>query len=446
MKIGWLTVTAAVFAMALLFAALANGDYAAAQTTDAPTSVPTATPNADSGVQDLPPIQGKVNPPQYSNIDSSLNGIMQQAQSGRFSAQAAAANAPVHSGASVGVTLYITEGHAQDIWDWLEESGASPRNMGANYIEAYIPVSLLAEASQEEGVVSVRTIVPPQPAQGVVVSEGVAAHGASAWHNAGYKGQGVKIGVIDVGFEGFRGLMGTELPESVEARCYTDIGVFTSNLADCTDSEDSESARKHGTAVTEAIYDIAPEANYYISNTYSYGDLLDAVEWMASQDVDVINMSLGWTFNGPGDGTSPYSHSPLRTLDTAVAGGITWVNAAGNGARRNWFGPFANPDFNNDEWHNFEGEDECNTVTIDLEPEDSFTAQLRWADAWGGASNDLDLYLIGLTASGTFFLSDARASSENNQFGGGNHIPYERIRLDYGDIPNGEYCLAVSIF
>jgi len=446
MKIAWLTVTTAVFAMALLFGALANGDTAVAQTADTPTPVPTAEQTDGSSVQDLPPIEGKINPPQYPNMDSNLNRIVQQTQSGQFTAQAAAESAPMHSGASVAVTLYITEGYADAISDYLTDNGTSPRNIGVDYIEAYIPVSLLAEVSQQEGVISVRTIIPPQPAQGAVVSEGVAAHGVPAWHAADIKGQGIKIGVIDVGFEGFRGLMGTELPASVEARCYTDVGVHTSVIEDCTDSDDRESTRKHGTAVTEAIFDIAPDAAYYIANTYSYGDLLDAVEWMASRDVGVINVSLGWSFNGPGDGTSPFTSSPLRTVDVAVARGITWVNAAGNGARTNWFGPFANPDFNNDDWHNFEGGDECNNVTIDLEPQERFTAQLRWADAWGGASNDLDLHLIGPTASGLFFLSDAVASSENAQFGGGSHIPYERIRLEYGEIPNGEYCLAVRIF
>ena len=39
----------------------------------------------------------------------------------------------------------------------------------------------------------------------------------------------------------------------------TPVGVFTFNLADCADSEDSEGRRIHGTAVSEALFDIAPE-------------------------------------------------------------------------------------------------------------------------------------------------------------------------------------------
>ena len=437
MKIIWLTVTAAVFAMAFLFAALANGDSAVAQTADTPTPEATAESSDDFGDQQLPPIEGKLKPPQFPNMDSNLNRIVQQAQTGQVSAQAAAANAPVHSGASVGVTLYITEGHTQDIWDWLEESGASPRNIGADYIEAYIPVSLLSDASQQEGVVSVRTIIPPQPAQGTVVSEGVAAHGASAWHNAGYKGQGVKIGIIDTGFEGFRGLMGTELPSTVEVRCYTEIGVFTSNLADCTDSEDSESTRKHGTAVTEAIFDIAPEATYYIANTSSWDDLIATAEWMVQQDVDVINHSVGWIWQGPGDGTSPFSNAVVVGVNTAVAGGITWVNSAGNDAKDTWFGRFSNPDFVNDGYHNFNGAVECNTVFIpELNGDEKFTAQLRWDDRWFGATRDLDLYLFDVSN-----LSIPVESSEDEQAGGSRHIPREI--LSYKPPSAGEYCLAV---
>ena len=232
-----------------------------AQSADTPTPEPAAEPGFDIGEEQLPPIEGKLNPPKYPNMDSNLNRIVEQVESGQFTAQAAAANAPIHREESVAVTLYITEGYAQDVWHYLEQSGASPRNIGIDYIEAYVPVSLLPDASTQQGVISIRTIIPPQPHQGAVVSDGAALHGAPAWHSAGYRGQGVKIGIIDDGFQGFRSLMGTELPASVEARCYTDIGVYTSSLADC----DNTDASEHGTAVTESAFDIAPEATYYIA-------------------------------------------------------------------------------------------------------------------------------------------------------------------------------------
>ena len=439
-----LSLSLALAASALLLIGLLAGSRSAsvhAQQGGAPTPTPTTEPGPVFDIQILP-TEGKISPPKYPNLDSDLNHIIEQARTGRLTARAAAANAPIHREESVAVTLYITEGYAQDVWNYLEQSGASPRNIGADYIEAYIPVSLLAEASEQEGVVGIRTIVPPHPYQGTIVSGGVAAHGVPSWHAAGYKGRDVKIGVIDLSFKGFAGLMGSELPATVQARCYASVGNFTTNLSDCISTSSPERSRRHGTGVTEALFDIAPLADYYISDAGSYRDLLNTVNWMVSQGVDVINMSLAWGFDGPGDGTSYYSNAPLKSVDAAVTGGIIWVNGAGNSAKDSWYGAFEDSD--SDGLHEFNASgNECNRVTIDLDPLEGFTAQLRWADSWGGASKDLNLYLIPVSAS-TISLSDAVAISTRSQSGGGNHTPNETIRIGHGDIINGEYCLAVN--
>ena len=302
-------VLSAATSLAVLLMLVAGSDsIVRAQTPDTPTPETTQGPGDWDGVENLTPIEGERNPPTYPNMDSNLNRIVQQVQTGQNTARAAAANAPLSREESVAVTIYVTEGFAAAIVAFLESNGASPRNVATDYVEAYVPVSLLPDTSEQEGVISIRSIIPPQPAQGTTSSEAASAHGATAWHSAGFKGQGVRIGVIDTGFSGFRVLMGSELPSSVEARCYTDIDTFTHNLAEC-DNADTSS---HGTAVTEAAFDIAPEATYYIANPISYGDLAVAVDWMIDHDVDIINHSVGWIWSGPGDGTSPYSNSTLK--------------------------------------------------------------------------------------------------------------------------------------
>lgn len=415
-------------------------NVALAQTADTPTPVPTVTPTPEqpdeSAIHDLLALEGKLNPPQYPNMDSNLNQLVQEAEQGGLTAQAmtaAAGSAPIHREQSVAVTLYIEDGYVNAIAAYLEDNGASPRNIGTDYIEAYVPVSLLPGASEQEGVLSIRTIIPPQQAQGMVVSEGAALHGAPAWHAADIRGQGTKIGVIDAGFEGFSLLMGTELPVTVQARCYTDIGEFSSSLSGCDNSGESE----HGTAVTETVFDIAPEANYFISNPISYGDLTSTIRWMVEQDVDVINYSLTDLWQGPGDGTSPFSNSVFVSVNTAVTGSITWVSATGNHARDTWFGT---PDMkpivpgSSIRWQHWNGTDHNNCMR--LTGGEAIIVQLRWDDTWNGARIDLDLVLWDSAFNIVGSSRDIQAGLLNRD------IPREVIF--YTPVASGSYCLTVT--
>ena len=273
-------------------------------------------------------------PQNYPNLSSSLDQMVSNFESRESTAREAAEAAPLSDGPSVAVTIYLS-GHVADVEQFLLDNGGDPRNVGEDYIEAYVPVWLLGELSEQPGVLRVQEIIPPQPEYGPITSQGVSAHLTGPWHQAGYDGEGVKVGIIDVGFAGFRDLMGSELPATVTARCYTDVGVFTANLADCGDSY-------HGTAVAEAVVDMAPGVELYISAPGSRGDLREAVDWMISQGVSVISRSMSFLlYDGPGDGTSPFSNAVLRRVDQAVGEGTVWVNSAGNYAQKSWFAPFA---------------------------------------------------------------------------------------------------------
>ena len=293
----------------------------------------------------------------YPKLGSMLDQLVAEFETGDASARTADAGDPSHWESSVAVTIYLIPENVDAVVSFLEDNGGSPRNVGEDYIEAYVPTSLLGQTSEQPGVLRVREITPPLPAQSAltVAGHGPPAHGSAAWNEAGYRGDGIKVGLIDVGFEGISDLMGTELPVTVVARCYTDTGVFTQKLADC------ENDRYHGTLAAESVIDIAPEVSLYIANPRSFGDLRNTVEWMISEDVLVINQSVIWTFDGPGDGTSPYNDSPLKTVDRAVAAGIIWTNSAGNHADKTWFGAYSDPE--DDDFINFNGTD----ASIDMQ-------------------------------------------------------------------------------
>ena len=386
----------------------------------------------------------------YPNLGSRLDELVASVEARETKAEQAASGSAVYNGAPVAVTIYLS-GNVDEVVAFLEENGGDPRNAGEDYIEAYVPVTLLGQVSEQPGVTRVREIVPPQPVETFqsIIGHGPAVHGSPAWNQTGYSGQGVKVGVIDVGFRGLTSLTGTELPATVQARCYTDIGVFTQNLADCEAAEPVPDttipecregvepvANDHGTIVAESVLDIAPEVELYIAQPLSLADLQDASEWMASQGVSVINYSVGWFFDGPGDGTSPSSVSPLKTVDQSVASGVIWVNAAGNSGQTAWFGDYSNPD--GDRSISFGGQND-EVMDIPVRACRTYRVQLRWEDTWEGASTDLDIYLFNKSTGEIAF------SSEDEQSGGVGHVPFEAFSYQF-PFDSNDYGLLVSHF
>ena len=277
--------------------------------------------------------------------------------------------------------------------------------------------------------------LPPAANQSAqrITGQGPQAHGSTAWNRAGYSGQGVKVGIIDAGFgfNDFRGLMGTELPSTVQARCYTDVGRFTPNPGDC---EDLIFGSNHGTRLAEAVMDIAPGASLYIASPLSRGDLRTATDWMVSQGVSVIVSGEAFYFDGPGDGTSPFGDSPLKTVDRAVAGGIVWVNAAGNEADSTWFGNYSNRD--SDDWIEFDiGDIEANKIA--LSKGDVIRVQLRWEGVWGRENTDLDMVLYDSDINPVWYSGDYQTGPLAGDF----PIPWDYMRYE---VPSdGDYYLAV---
>ena len=252
------------------------------------------------------------------------------------------------------------------------------------------------EASSHEGQTYSANLIANQQA----TSGAISAHGVEPWHEAGFTGAGVKIGVIDFGFGGFEDFIGTEAPNPKGVRCYsfnldpTAPPSFTADIADC-DHTNLHFSRLHGASVLEAVYDIAPDADYYIAAvsqfSFYHSDLKDAVDWMIDEEVDVIAFSHVGAWSGPGDGTSSYPTSELNTLNKAVANGITWISPAGDRARDTWSG-FFTPS-GNDGFHSFAPGIECNDVDLS-ETAHPYRVQLRWTDVWGAAATDFDLTLV----------------------------------------------------
>ena len=354
----------------------------------------------------------------FPNLGSTLSNLADDPFGDHYGAVIAE-----QSGSMVAVSITV-DGDTDPIVEVIERNGGDAFIVFDGYIEATVPTTALGALAQTRGVSWVRETERPLPAgRGNAISQGVSSHLANAWHRAGIKGQGVKIGVIDRrsgatrknGYQYLRLLLGTDVPRAIQGYCYVDNGKPTENVDNCL-----WGGPEHGTYVAETVMDMAPEATLYIANPNSHGELRQTVEWMHSQGVDVIVHSILWFFHGPGDGTSPNLNGPLNTVKWAADNGIVWVNAAGNHNGRTWYGAFNDTDGNGyHEWDSNGNEFQ----TFSMKWPYNVNAFLRWDDLWPGAKKDLAIELYRYPG-----RSDEKlvATFDDLQNGGEAHIPYEK--------------------
>lgn len=290
----------------------------------------------------------------------------------------------------VPVTIYTADpGEALAL---LRTLSRPPAHVIDRVIEVYLTPDELPRLSALSSVLRLTLIEPPHAesvaAFGSTVSQGRSVHNAANWIAGGYTGAGVKVGIIDT-FKGIAAaIAGGEVPTPLGQRCYTGVGTFSENLNTCT-AESSE----HGTAVAETLVDLAPDVQLYLASPVSSGDLKESVDWMIAQGVRVINLSQTYPWDGYGDGTSPFSHSPLTTVNTAVAAGVTFVVPAGNHREGSYL--FAYRDLNGNSLVEFAGSTGAESLTLSRTAGQTIQLQLRWDGSWSGTASDLELYLYG---------------------------------------------------
>jgi len=258
--------------------------------------------------------------------------------------------------------------------------GAEIIKTAENVSKIKAPINMLkAIADNVKGVSFIQ--LPDKPIPLIVESEGVALTEASLYHSEGYTGTGVKVAVIDGGFaEISAAISDGEIPNSVV--------MVDCTGASCLSTDFSSETEKHGTAVAEIVYDMAPEAQLYLIKIGDSLDLVDAKNYSIDNGIKIINYSAGYFNTNFYDGECWYSNS-VCTANNAYENGILWVTSAGNHANNHYEATFIDSD--DDGWHNISGDDE--TVNISANSGDTIKAYLTW-NAWPTTDQDYDLYLL----------------------------------------------------
>ncbi|MFL6163083.1 MAG: S8 family serine peptidase [Jatrophihabitantaceae bacterium] len=205
---------------------------------------------------------------------------------------------------------------------------------GGSTVIAVLPTRLAALAAQPAvGEVTQTVQATPQ-----VTSEGVHSAGADAWQGAaglGDGGTGVNVGIVDAGFANLAAEIAAGHLDAAQ------VHYLTGSAQDkCLD----DSTTDHGTAVTEIVHQMAPNAALYlycVDNNIGFSQV--ASEIVAAGDIKVVNSSLSFTGESRGDGNGGVGTTE-QAVKAARQAGVLWIQSAGNNAEDHWSGVLRDAD------------------------------------------------------------------------------------------------------
>ena len=240
-------------------------------------------------------------------------------------------------------------------------------------LEGWLPLARFEDVAMLEFVVSVSPTSRPETNSGRFTSEGDRILVADeARRRFGVSGRGVKVGVISDSVDGIDTARASgDLPAS---------GVQVLSFGQ---------GAGEGTAMLEIVHDLAPEASLAFYGVRSTGEMISGITALADAGCDVIVDDLSFFFE------PSYEDGPIaRTVASVAARGVVYVTSAGNFGERCHQRDFesAGPlpglarnahDFGGLPYQQFRVAGNTEAVVF-----------LQWADKFGFAADDYDLYIL----------------------------------------------------
>lgn len=291
---------------------------------------------------------------------------------------------------------------------------------------AVSPVDLRAIA-RSPGVLAVTQVRAPVLRAacdgGSVISEGVSQlNVAAAREEFEVDGDGIEVGVLSDSFDQATaavpgGPIATTEEDDEETGDLPGTGspcptqkTLVDELQDYEFFEEEESFDE-GRGMLQIVHDVAPEANLAFHSAFNGElDFAEGIEDLATAGAEVIVDDVGY-FEEPF-----FQNGPVAVaVNTVTEGGSTYLSSAGNdnlidgegNEIASWEAPAyrdsgacppevaAIAEFNGSHCMDFNPEAATDrTFGIEVEPEETLTLDLQWAEPWFGVENDLDAFLL----------------------------------------------------
>jgi len=450
-----------------------------ATATETPTETPTEVPAEAATSEPAPTEPAPVTPSRDGNADprlsSALNDLAEAYQVGGAAAALGVAEAQglslQASGENAQVVAMLAPGRtANEARDLIASLGGVVEvdidsmvqiSMPLNNLQAlaasgvFLGVRLPAYAEEvavtTEGTMTSLEVFTCKKPDGVTsqvpcLTEGKVASNADDWQAVGLTGKGVKVAILAKGFPGYTTLYGTELPPAT--RIHTRSFRADGNLQIVSD----------GRQVAEIVYDMAPDAELWLVNFSTELEFVEAMDWLITQNVDIINASIGWTNydDGDGDSITGINNALVDAVNRVNTAGILYVAAAGNSAVGHMQMAYSNfsttiPAISASaaDYHQWTGGDVFNDITnfvfavtkigntivesgCDLGTSCFVDINLAWSDWAGTNGQDYDLYVLRSFDNGATW---SIVGTSTNDQAGGYPWPTERIKVDVPAAP-----------
>lgn len=343
----------------------------------------------------------------------------------------------------------------------LEAAGGSVVDSSRRYQSATVSVApgdlhALAAVPGLESLTPVRSpmLYSVNCEGGSVISEGVSQlHVPQAREAFGVRGKGVTVGILSDTFNSATQAADGSGPVATHAKQDIATADLPGPAGTCSDQQvatrvleegPSEEAADEGRAMAQIVHDVAPHASLAFATAFTSEErFAQNIERLArpvsegGAGANVIADDVAW-FEEPF-----FQDGPIATaINKVTADGVTYLTAAGNDnlfdAEGNeiasWEAPAyrdsgscptvlsAKLELNAHHCMDFNPTATTdNTFEITVEPGETLTVDLQWAEPWNGVGTDIDAFL--LNSSSTEVLSE---STEDNP--GKTHRPVEIVQ------------------
>lgn len=200
-----------------------------------------------------------------------------------------------------------------------------------------------------------------------------AVNATEAWNN-GYTGKGVRVAIIDGGYD----LDHPDLAANIDM--YASMDFTGEGLGYGLGDTFSHGTHVAGTVAAAdngfGVIGIAPDATLILlkalrdEGSGSFGDVAAAIVHAANVDADVINMSLGASFPASEPGAAALKVMMSRATNYAHHAGVTIITSAGNDAR--------------------DGDKDTNTVTLPADSPHAISISATGPRGWAAGNGDLN--------------------------------------------------------